>query len=207
MIFSETCRRTRSGPQVRKKWALPRAPPVPADYPSFDHAEGDYFPSVSCFEAGPSGASDIAFEGGQSLNPPQAVVSHYPTSARSTTSKESSLALMADSRSVTPGTKWRMMMLLIDDRRHGTDELAEVHVPLKAAGEGYLWVDAKDVCVALQSGPSRIDGACTASEEIKLTNFLFRPRQGVHHAWKVSTDVSACFCRWRRDDSVGQLEG
>jgi hypothetical protein len=163
MIFSETCRRTRSGPQVRKKWALPRAPPVPADYPSFDHAEGDYFPSVSCFEAGPSGASDIAFEGGQSLNPPQAVVSHYPTSARSTTSKESSLALMADSRSVTPGTKWRMMMLLIDDRRHGTDELAEVHVPLKAAGEGYLWVDAKDVCVALQSGPSRIDGALTAS--------------------------------------------
>jgi hypothetical protein len=58
---------------------------------------------------------------------------------------------------------------------------------------------------------SRVDGACTrgcyCSEEIKLTNFLFRPRQGVHHAWKVPTDVSACFCRWRRDDSVGQLEG
>jgi hypothetical protein len=55
-----------------------------------------------------------------------------------------------------------MITLLIEDRRHGT-ELAEVHVPLKGAGEGYLWLwaDAKDVCVALQSGPSRIDGACT----------------------------------------------
>ena len=68
---------------------------------------------------------------------------------------------MADSRSVTPGTKPRMITLLIEDRRHGTDELAEVHVPLKTAGEGYLWADAMDVCVALQSGPSRIDGAWT----------------------------------------------
>jgi hypothetical protein len=68
---------------------------------------------------------------------------------------------MADSRSVTAGTKRRMITLLIEDRRHGTNELAEVHVPLKAAGEGYLWADAKDVCAALQSGPSRIDGACT----------------------------------------------
>jgi hypothetical protein len=68
---------------------------------------------------------------------------------------------MADSRSVTPGTKPRLITLLIEDRRHGTDELAEVHVPLKTVGEGRLWADAKDVCVALQSGPSRIDGACT----------------------------------------------
>jgi hypothetical protein len=124
------------------------------------------------------------------------------------TSKESSPALMADSRSVTPGTMPRMITLLIEDRRHGTDELAEVHVLLKAAGEGHLWADAKDVCVALQSGPSRIDGACMrgSSDEIKLTDsllLLFRSRQGVHYARKVSTDISACFSRWRRDDSVG----
>ena len=56
-----------------------------------------------------------------------------------------------------------MVTLLIEDRRHRTDELAEVHVPLKVAGGGYLWADAKDVCVALQSGPSRIDGVFTRS--------------------------------------------
>ena len=47
-----------------------------------------------------------------------------------------------------------------------------------------------------------------ASDEIELTNLLlrlFRSRQGVHYARKVSTDISACFCRWRRDDSVGKL--
>jgi hypothetical protein len=109
---------------------LPQSPPAPADHLSYDHAEGDYFPSYS--EAGPSGAS----EGEQCLSPPRAIVNHYPTSARTTTSKESSLALMADSRSVTPGTKPRMITLLIADRRHGTDDLAEVHVPLKAAGAG-----------------------------------------------------------------------
>ncbi|KAH9994945.1 hypothetical protein BJV74DRAFT_770088 [Russula compacta] len=48
-----------------------------------------------------------------------------------------------------------MLTLLIEDRRHGTDELAEVHVPLKTMGEGYLWADAKDLSAALQSGPSR----------------------------------------------------
>jgi hypothetical protein len=62
---------------------------------------------------------------------------------------------------VTPGTKPRIITLLIEDRRHGTDELAELRVPPKAVGERYLWADAKDVCVALQGGPSRIDGACT----------------------------------------------
>ena len=138
---------------------FPQAPPAPADHLSYDHAEGDYSPSY--YEAGPSGAINIACEGGQSLSPPQAIASHYPTSTRTPTSKESSLALMEDSRSVTPGTKPRLITLLIEDRRHGTDELAEVHVPLKATGESYLWVDAKDVCAALQSGPSRIDGACT----------------------------------------------
>jgi hypothetical protein len=32
-----------------------------------------------------------------------------------------------------------MIMLLIEGRRCGTDELAAVYVPLKAAGEGYIW--------------------------------------------------------------------
>ncbi|KAN0105730.1 hypothetical protein V8E52_010742 [Russula decolorans] len=39
-------------------------------------------------------------------------------------SKESSLTLMADSRSVMPGTEPHMITLLIEDRRHGTDQLA-----------------------------------------------------------------------------------
>ena len=131
---------------------------TPADHLGYDHAEGDYYPSY--FEAGPSGASDIACEGGQSLSPSQTTVNHDPESTHIAASKESSLALKAESRSVTPGIKARMITLLIEDRRHGTDELAEVHVPLRTAGEGCLWADAKDVCVALQSGPSRIDGAC-----------------------------------------------
>ena len=53
---------------------------------------------------------------------------------------------------------------------------------------------------------SMVRARAAASEEIELTDFLFRSRQGVHHAWKVSTDIFACFCRWRRDDSVGKLE-
>ncbi|KAI0256153.1 hypothetical protein BJV78DRAFT_1118385 [Lactifluus subvellereus] len=47
-----------------------------------------------------------------------------------------------------------MLTLLIEDRRNGSDELAEVRVRLKFA-EGYFWADAKEVCAALQSGPSR----------------------------------------------------
>ena len=136
---------------------LPEASLAPVDH-RYDHAEGDCF---SSFEAGPSGSSDIACEGGQSPSSPQAIVNHYPTSARTTTSKESPLALMTDSRSVTPGTKLCMMSLLIEDRRLGSNELTVVYIPLKDAGEGNLWADAKDVCVALQSGPARIDGACT----------------------------------------------
>jgi hypothetical protein len=132
---------------------LPQALPVHADHLSYGHAEGDYFPSY--FDAGLSGAGDIACEGGQSHSPPQAIVNYYPTSARTTINK-SSLPQMADSRSVMPGTKPRMIMLLIEDRRYRTDELAEVHVSLKAAGEGYLGADVKDVCVDLQSGPSRV---------------------------------------------------
>jgi hypothetical protein len=144
---------------------LPQAPPAPADHLSYHHAGGDCIPSHS--EAGPSGASnDIVCEGGQSLSSPQAIENHYPTSARNTTAgEESSLApAMADSRSMTPGPNTHVITLLIEDRRHGTDHLTEVHVPLTAGNDGCLgclWADAEDVCVALQSGPSRIDGACT----------------------------------------------
>ena len=119
--------------------SLPQAPPAQADHLSYD--DGDYFPSY--FEVEPSGASDTAChgEGGQSLSPPQATAS-----ARTTTSKESSLALMADSRSVTPGTKTRLITLLIEDRHHGTDELAEVHLPFKIGGES-VWADVQRMYV------------------------------------------------------------
>jgi hypothetical protein len=56
---------------------------------------------------------------------------------------------------------------------------------------------------------SMVRARTAASNEIELTDLLlrlFRSRQGVHYARKVSTDISACFCRWRRDDSVGYLK-
>lgn len=138
----------------------PLQPAAHADNGNYDHAES-YYPTY--YEAEPSSASNTVHLEGQSLSPPSeesprlspSVVNHYPGSARLTTSS----ALKTNSRSETPGTKLRMITLLIEDRRHGTDELAEVHVPLKTIGEeGSLWADAKDVCAALQSGPSRIDG-------------------------------------------------
>ena len=105
---------------------LPHAPPVPAVHLSYGHAEGDYFPYD--FDAGLPGADDITCEGGQSHSPLQAIVNPYPTPARTIVDKESSLPLMADPRSVTPGT---MPCMLIEDRRYRTDELAEVRVSLK----------------------------------------------------------------------------
>ena len=134
---------------------LPPAP-TPANDGSYHHA-GGYYPSY--IEAGSSDSSNIVAhtvrETWESPGLSSPGVNDYPASAR-TTSKESSPT--ADSRSLTPGTKPRMLTLLIEDRRHGTDELVEVHVPVKPMGEGYLWADAKDVSAALQSGPSRIDG-------------------------------------------------
>ena len=102
---------TVASPKSKEVGPLPQAPPTSADCLSYDHAVGDCFRSY--FEPGPSGASDIACEGGQTLGPPRAIVNHYPTSARiTTTNKDSSLALMmADSRSVMPGTKPRMITL------------------------------------------------------------------------------------------------
>jgi hypothetical protein len=48
-------------------------------------------------------------------------------------------------------------VLIIDRRGHAEPELAELYLPMKQKG-GKLWVDAADVCEALQKGPSRIDG-------------------------------------------------
>jgi hypothetical protein len=101
---------TVASPKSKEVGPLPQAPPTSADCLSYDHAVGDCFRSY--FEPGPSGASDIACEGGQTLGSSRAIVNHYPTSARiTTTNKDSSLALMADSRSVMPGTKPRMITL------------------------------------------------------------------------------------------------
>jgi len=114
---------------------------------------------------------------------------------------------MADSRSVTPGAKPRKITLL-EDRHHGTDELAEVHVPLKAADEGYLWQMQRMYVWLCKVGRhvSMVGRAyAAASEEIELIDSLllpFRSHQGVHYAQIVLTDVSACFCRWRSDMSA-----
>ncbi|KAI0063564.1 hypothetical protein BV25DRAFT_390893 [Artomyces pyxidatus] len=54
--------------------------------------------------------------------------------------------------------KLRMVTVLIEDRRTGVDELAEIKVQLKPDGEGSFWADAQEVCERLQTGPSRIDG-------------------------------------------------
>jgi hypothetical protein len=147
--------------------------PAPVNNSSYDHVEEDHYSSY--YEAAPSDSSHTPVthdvrDGGQSLSPPpprtwgpsrpsSSAVNAYPVSTH-TTSNESSPALVADSRpcrSSTPSTKPRMLTLLIEDRRNGSDELAEVRVPLKFA-EGYFWADAKEVCATLQSGPSRIDG-------------------------------------------------
>lgn len=169
----QTCPRNvqknRAGLEVGVASVPPPPPPAPATAPA-DDGDYDYYSSYYETEL-PDASNAVAHavsNGGQSLSPsppntwesPRSsppVLNHYSASAR-TTSNEPSPALQAESRSVTPGTKPRMLTLLIEDRRHGTDELAEIHVPLKTGGEGHLWADAQDVCAALQSGPSRIDG-------------------------------------------------
>ena len=166
----------------------PPPPPAPApanDGSSYDHARG-YYPPY--YETDPLDASNMVthtvHDGGQSLSPPPpktwdsprpspSAVNYYLTSARPT-SKESSPAFTTDSRSQTQGPKPRMVTLFIEDRRHGTDELAEVHVPLRTIGEGYLWADAREVCAALQSGPSRIDGeALPRAPELEVDLLIF----------------------------------
>ncbi|KAI0305554.1 hypothetical protein B0F90DRAFT_1073189 [Multifurca ochricompacta] len=156
---------------MRAKGVIPLpAPPRLANSNSYDRREGYY---SSYYDAEPFGQGndfihEVSEEGqGPSLPPPKVWPSPrsspsamvlYPSSTH-TTSKESSPSLVGSSpRSLTQSKKLRMLTLLIEDRRCGTDELAEIRVPLKAAGEGYFWADAKEVCMALQSGPSRVDG-------------------------------------------------
>ena len=191
-------------------------PPAPANDGGYDRA-GGYYPSY--YEAGLRDAGNTAAhavcDGGQSPSPPPPKtwessrpsppvvnLNHYSASGL-TTSEEPSPAFMADSgsRPLTAGAKPRMLTLLIEDRRNGTDELAEIHVPLKNAGEA-LWADARDVCAALQSGPSRIDGGgfCARFANVKngLTDlrYVLRSCQAVHDARQVSADLPAYIRRW-----------
>lgn len=73
------------------------------------------------------------------------------------------------------------------DRWVGWDSC--IHVPFKAAGVGYIWADAKGICVACKVGHyvSMVHTLVTASDEIKFIHsflLLFRSHQGVHYAWK-----------------------
>lgn len=141
-------------------------PPPPAPSPNSYNYGGDYYPPSEHSTIGNSPAVHEVCEKEQSLSPPPpktwvspgsspATAYHYHPPART----EPSPPIVENShRSVTPSTKHRMLTLLIEDRRHGTDELAEVRVPLRAADEGHFWADAKQVSAALQGGPSRIDG-------------------------------------------------
>jgi hypothetical protein len=70
----------------------------------------------------------VACETVQRLSPPQAIINRYPTiSVHTTTSKDSSLALIADLCSVTLRSKLCMITLLIEGQCCGTDEWAEIH--------------------------------------------------------------------------------
>jgi hypothetical protein len=142
-------------------------PPPPALSPngSYDHGEVYYPPTEH--SAGNSPAVHEVKE--QSLSPPPpmtwvspgsspATAYHYHAPTGATRAEASSPNDENSRRPATPSAKPRMLTLLIEDRRHGTDELAEVRVPLRVADEGHFWADAKQVCAALQGGPSRIDG-------------------------------------------------
>ena len=137
-------------------------PPALSPHSSYDYG-GDYYPQS---EHRNSPAVRDVCEKEQSLSPPppktwvSPPATAYHCRAPAGTTRTDPPPPIADNscRPVTPSTQSRMLTLLIEDRRHGTDELAEVRVPLKAADEGHFWADAKQVCAALQSGPSRIDG-------------------------------------------------
>ncbi|KAF8265797.1 hypothetical protein EI94DRAFT_1734555 [Lactarius quietus] len=129
---------------------------------------GDYYPQSRTLRLHSQVVHEVC-EKEPSLSPPPpktwvspgsspATAYHYHVSAGTTRAEPSPSIVENSRRVVTPSTKPRMLTLLIEDRRHGTDDLAEVRVPLRAADEGYFWADAKQVCAALQGGPSRIDG-------------------------------------------------
>ena len=143
-------------------------PPPPALSPHGSYDYGEVYYSQPEHSIGNSPAAHQIK--GQSLSPPPpktwvspgsspATAFHYHTPTGATCAEPSPLIGENSRHPVTPSAKPRMLTLLIEDRRHGTDELAEVRVPLKAAHEGHFWADAKQVCAALQGGPSRIDGA------------------------------------------------
>ena len=144
----------------------------------------------------------------QSLSPPPpktwvspgsspATAYHYHTPTGATCAEPSPLAQENPRHPVTPSAKPRMLTLLIEDRRHGTDELAEVRVPLKAAHEGHFWADAKQVCAALQGGPSRIDGGSSQLNvrQNEYRSLSFRSCEGAHYAWQVPAHLPAYICR------------
>ncbi len=61
---------------------------------------------------------------------------------------------------VAQGPAPRLVAIVIEDKRYGcTDlQLVEVVVPVRQSSDGGLWVEAENVCEALQGGPSRVDG-------------------------------------------------
>ena len=86
------------------------------------------------------------------------------------------------------GPALRLLTLLLEDTRKDLgerDHLAEVRVPLKRLGgpEDGFWADANDVCKALQSGPSRVDGNRYEAKSLpasRITDSVSRSSQGVH---------------------------
>ncbi|KAI0044580.1 hypothetical protein FA95DRAFT_1608424 [Auriscalpium vulgare] len=75
------------------------------------------------------------------------LISHYPAADRPLTN--------VSSPSPNPST----IIVLIEDRRTGVAERAEVSVPLVRADGACYTADAQDVCAQLQCSPSRIEGA------------------------------------------------
>jgi hypothetical protein len=180
-------------------------PPPPALSPNnnYDY-EGDYYPPSEHSIVGNS----PVYEKEQSLSPPppktwvspgSSPATAYHHAAVGVTRVEPPPPIVENSlRPLTPSTKPRMLTLLIEDRRHGTDELAEVRVPLRAADEGYFWADAKQVCAALQSGPSRIDGVSLLAQLLRQNEYRylsFRSCEGAHYAWQVPADIPTYICR------------
>lgn len=110
-------------------------------------------------------------------------------------------------------SKLRTVTVLIEDRRTGVEELAEISIPLREFGErekdaeGGYWAAAEDVVVKLQGGPARIDGA-QFTFHFKFAKYrypgsfrvvLCRSIEGMDYARKVPTNVLAYFGGWSRN--------
>ncbi|KAI0049820.1 hypothetical protein FA95DRAFT_1488355, partial [Auriscalpium vulgare] len=97
--------------------------------------------------------------------------------------------------------KLRTLTILIEDRRTGVDELAEVKVHLKPGedpeGGTCFWTDAKDVCEQLQGGPSRIDGPA------KVYTMRGKYRQTILRVASDGTETSqSAFLQVRKDKTL-----